>query len=151
MLTLASNSEKQVKKHQDCSRLFDEHAGAMSSLQSALSCGFHVDTLRELARLYTEHGFITADEADSFMEELPTISGTVDEPQARYRSTLGDPYSDVGDLLPNRPKFDLKEYEKTFTESQYKAFTWISSRIDEGKQLQVAIIGPAGTGKSYIL
>ena len=30
----------------------------------SLSRGFHVDSLRELARLYTEHGFITADEAD---------------------------------------------------------------------------------------
>ena len=56
--------------------------------QSALSRGFHVDSLRELARLYTEHRFITADEADTFMEELPTISDTVDEPQARYRSTF---------------------------------------------------------------
>ena len=32
----------------------DKHADAMSSLQSALSCGFHVDSLRELARLHTE-------------------------------------------------------------------------------------------------
>ena len=54
--------------------VFDEHADAMSSLQSALSHSFHVDSLRELARLYTEHGFITTDEADCFIAEIPTIS-----------------------------------------------------------------------------
>jgi hypothetical protein len=54
--------------------LFDEHADAMSSLQSALSRGFHVDSSRELARLYIEHRFITADEADTFMADIPTIN-----------------------------------------------------------------------------
>ena len=49
--------------------LLDEHADAMSSLQSALSRGFHIESLRELARLYIEHRFITADEADTFMAE----------------------------------------------------------------------------------
>ena len=44
--------------------LVDEHADAIFSLESALSRGFHVDSLRELATLYTEHGFITEDEAD---------------------------------------------------------------------------------------
>ena len=126
--------------------LFDEHADAMSSLQSR---GFHVDSLRELARLYTEHGFITADEADCFMAEIPTISDTIDEPQAHVTDQLlGDPRSDMGSLLPNR-SFDLCKYKQTFTESQYRAFNWITSTFDEGRQVQAAIIGPAGTGKSY--
>ena len=133
--------------------IFDEHADAMSSLQSALSRGFHVDSLRELARLYTEHGFITEDEADCFMAEVPTIGDSIDEPQAHVTDQLlGDPTdSDLGDLLPSRPSFDLSEYLKTFTESQYRAFNWIASQLDQGKQVQAAIIGPAGTGKSYLL
>jgi hypothetical protein len=114
--------------------LFDEHADAMSSLQSALSRGFHIDSLRELARLYIEHRFITADEADTFMAEIPTINDSIDEPQAQITDQLlGNPDSDMGDLLPNRPSFDLSEYQKTFTESQHRAFNWISSRISEGK------------------
>ena len=132
--------------------LFDEHADAMSSLQSALSRGFHVNSLRELARLYIEHGFITADEADCFMAEIPTISDSIDEPQAHVTDQLlGDPDSDMGNLLPSRPSFDLSQYLKTFTASQYRAFNWITSKIDEGRQVQAAIIGPAGTGKSYLL
>ena len=63
--------------------LFDEYADAMSSLQSALFRSFYIDSLRELARLYIEHGFITADEADCFMAEVSTIFGdSIDEPQA---------------------------------------------------------------------
>ena len=88
--------------------LFDEHADAMSSLQSALSRGFHIDSLREPARLYIKHAFITEDEADTFMAEVPTISYTVDEPQAQVTDQLlGDPDSNIGDLLPSRPSFDL--------------------------------------------
>ena len=124
----------------------------MSSLQSALSRGFHMDSLRELARLYTEHGFITADEADCFMAEVPTIGDSIDEPQAHVTDQLlGDPQSDMADLLPSRSSFDLNQYLKTFTESQHRAFNWISSQLDQDKQVQAAIIGPAGTGKSYLL
>ena len=86
------------------------------------------------------------------MAEIPTVCDTIDEPQAHVTDQLlGDPDSDMGELLPNRQSFNLSNYQKTFTESQYRAFNWISSKIDEGKQLQVAIIGPAGTGKSYLL
>ena len=57
---------------------FDEHADAISSLQSALSRGFHMDSLRELARLYTDHGSITEDEANSWLRcpqlMIPTMS-----------------------------------------------------------------------------
>ena len=35
-------------------------------------------------------------------------------------------------------------------ESQHRAFYWITSQLDQGKQVQAAIIGPAGTGKSFI-
>ena len=116
------------------------------------SRGFSVDSLRDLARLYTEHGFITEDEADSFMAEVPTIDDSVDEPQAHVTDQLlHDPGSDAGNLLPAKAKFDLLEYTNTFTRSQQRVFAWISSKIDEGVQVQAAIIGPAGTGKSYLL
>ena len=72
-----------------------------------------MDSLRELARLYTEHGFITADEAYCFMAEIPTVSDTIDEPQAHVTDQfLGDPDSDMGDLLPNRQSFNLSNYRK---------------------------------------
>ena len=76
-----------------------------------------------------------------------TIRDTINEPQARYHQLLGNPDSDICDLLSNRPSFDLSEYQQSFAESQYRAF----NRIGEGKQVQAAIIGPAGTGNFYLL
>ena len=61
------------------------------------------------------------------------------------------PDGELGDLLPSRASFDLSDYLKTFTDSKHRAFDWITSQIDEGKQVQAATIGPAGTGKSYLL
>ena len=82
------------------------------------------------------------------MAEVPTI----DDSAAHVTDQLlHDPGSDAGNLLPVKASFNLLEYTKTFTHSQQQAFTWISSKIDEGVQVQVAIIGPAGTGKSYLL
>ena len=97
--------------------LFDEHINAMSSLQSALSRRFHIEYyLRELARLYIEHRFITADEADTFMAEVPTINDSINEPQAQVTDQLLDNSdSDMGDVLPNRPAFDFSEYQNSFT------------------------------------
>ena len=78
------------------------------------------------------------------MAEVPTISDTIDEPQAHVTDQL------LGTLtwVIYCP---MSEYQKTFTESQSRAFNWISSRIGERKQVQAAIIGPAGTGKSYLV
>lgn len=84
------------------------------------------------------------------MTEAPTFSDSI-EPQMHVTDQLlGDPTeSDLGDLLHSRPSFDLSAYLDTFTESQHRAFNWIIFQLDQGKQVQVAIIGPAGTGKSY--
>ncbi len=40
---------------------------------------------------------------------------------------------------------------QTFTESQSRAFHWVESQLEGGKQVCAAIVGPAGTGKSYLL
>ena len=132
--------------------LFDEHADAMTSLHSALSRGFHVDSLRELARLYTGHGFINEDESDCFLADLPTIGNDIDEPRVHVSDhLLSSPDSDIGDLLSSRPSFDLSEYIRSFTDSQQRAFQWITSEIEHNRQVQAAVIGPAGTGKTYLL
>ena len=64
---------------------------------------------------------------------------------------MGNPQSDLGSLLPSRPTFSVEEYRQSFTSSQHRAFDWLSTAVDAAKQIQAAIIGPAGTGKSYLL
>ena len=74
------------------------------------------------------------------------------EPQADVtEQLLGYPDGNVGDKLPTRPTFDADHYIRTFTPSQLRAYRWVSTKLDEHQQVRAAIIGPAGTGKLYLL
>lgn len=54
-------------------------------MQSGISRDFSVEALRSLAQLYTDNGFLTHDEADAFLSDIP-VPGERDEPQ----STVAD-------------------------------------------------------------
>ena len=74
------------------------------------------------------------------------------EPQVKFNDQLlTDPESDLGSLVPNRPSLAIDDYNKTFTDSQQRAFEWISVSLTNHKQTNTAIVGPAGTRKSYLL
>ena len=82
------------------------------------------------------------------MAEVPTINDSIDEPQAQVTDQLlGNPDSDKGDLLPNRPSFDLNEYQKHSLNP--------STELTIGSALKLVMVNrcklPAGTGKSYLL
>lgn len=64
---------------------------------------------------------------------------------------LGDPDTDLGDMIPTRSGLCIQDYIHTFTPSQQRAFDWVTSQLDQSRQIQAAIVGPAGTGKSYLL
>ena len=66
----------------------DVHVDALSSLQSAVSRGFNIDSLRSLARLYVEHKFITDEEADGFLSGIPVLGEKDDEPQVSISDCL---------------------------------------------------------------
>ena len=56
----------------------------------------------------------------------------------------------VTDLLPTTCGIDLNTFISTFTEAQLRAYRWIEDQFNN-KQVRAAIVGPAGTGKSYLL
>ena len=64
---------------------------------------------------------------------------------------LADPDCDMGNLVTTPINESLDNLISTFTPSQKRAFEWVQCQLDLGKPLQVAIVGPAGTGKSYLL
>ena len=64
---------------------------------------------------------------------------------------LADPDCDMGNLVTTTVNKSLDNLISTFTPSQKKVFEWVQCQLDLGKPLQVAIVGPAGTGKSYLL
>ena len=61
-----------------------------------------------------------------------------------------DPDSDLCTLVPNRPAYSIDEHVQS-TDSQHRAFEWVSTAIQNEKQIFAAIVGPTGTGKSYLL
>ena len=117
-----------------------------------MSRGFNFDSVKELAKLFVDHDFLTKDEADTFVSDIPVYNEKESEPQAEVTDQLlGDSSTDVGTLLPDRPSFDLASYVDSFSESQLRAYQWVVSTLDKGKQIQAAVVGPAGTGKSYLI
>ena len=126
----------------------DAHLNALSCLQSAISRGFHTDQLCSLAQLYVEHGFLSEDEVDTFLSDIPVL-GEHDEPDFTVKDhMLHDPQSDAGSLVTPTSSVDLHAYTNTFTDSQLRAFWWVES---DSRQVRAAVVGPAGTGKSYLL
>ena len=129
----------------------DTHLDALSCLQSAVTRGFHVDAIRNLVELYIEHGFLQLDEADIFLADIP-ILGEKNEPTGRVTDQmLTDPQSDPGDLIKPSITVSLNTLIDTFTESQLRAYRLIEDKITNHNQISAAVVGPAGTGKSYLL
>ena len=132
--------------------LCDKHLDALSSLHSAVSCGFHIEAIRNLAQLFVEHSFLTVDEANTFLADIPTLGENELEPQTTITDqVLGDPDTDLGNMIPTRSGLCIQDYIHTFTPSQRRAFDWVTSQLDQSRQIQAAIVGPAGTGTSYLL
>ena len=133
------------------SGMCDQHLDALCCMQSALSRGFNLESLRALAQLYMDHGFLTQNEADLFLADIP-ILGEHDEQEATVTDQmLADPDCDMGNLVTTPVNESLDNLISTFTPSQKRAFEWVQGQLELGKPLQVAIVGPAGTGKSYLL
>lgn len=108
--------------------------------------------LRELAHLYVENDFISCDEADTFLSQIPVVGEKEFEPQAKVTDQmLGGPDTDFGNMIPSKASFSADDYLASFIPSQRRAFEWTTAALDSHKQIQVAVVGPAGTGKSYLL
>ena len=130
--------------------LCDKEGDALSCLHTAVSKGFKYEELKTLVQLFVDHEFLTASEGDSFMADIP-LGAEADEEEAEVTDTLlTDPGCDYGSLLPNA-KQTVQTYADTFTPSQQAAFEWLTGKLQCGDKLSAAIIGPAGTGKSYVL
>ena len=101
----------------------DSHIDALSSLQSTIFRGFNTDSLSALPKLYIEHSFITENEADTFLSDIPVIREIDIESRVKFNDQLfTDPESDLGSLVPNHPTLSIYNYNKTFTDSQQRTF-----------------------------
>ena len=85
--------------------------------------------------MYIEHGFLSEQEADIFLSDIPVL-GEQDEPEATVTDQmLNHPHSDTGDLLPTSSSVDLSTLVNTFTESQLRAYQWVQGQFNQNKQV----------------
>ena len=118
---------------------------------SAISHGFHTDALKPLAQVYIEHGFLSENEADIFLSEIPVLQETEEVEYTVSDQMLETESSDRGNLVPRPSHTSLDDLVQTFTESQLRAFQWVKDKFESNEQLMAAVVGLAGTGKSYLL
>lgn len=94
---------------------------------------------------------MTEDEADIFLSEIPVL-GEKEESEATVSDhMLHEDSADYGNLVPKATQDSLESLVESFTESQQRAFNWLQCQLEGGQQVCAAIVGPAGTGKSYLL
>ena len=97
--------------------------------------------LRALDKFYIEHSFITENKADDFLSDIPVIGERDMEPQFKFNNQLfTDPESDLGSLVPNRPSLSINDYNRTFTDSQRRAFEWITTSLTKTQTIRKPIL-----------
>ena len=100
----------------------DQHLDALSCMQSALSRGFNLESLRTLAQLYIDHGFLSQNEAELFLADTPVL-GEHDEQEATVTDQmLADPGCDMSNLVTTPINESLDYMISTFTPCQMRAF-----------------------------
>ena len=94
--------------------LCDKEGDALSCLHTAVSKGFKYEELKTLVQLFVDHNFISANEGDTFMADIPLGADIVEEEAEVTDTLLADPDSEYGTLLPHS-KQNLQSYEDKFT------------------------------------
>ena len=133
--------------------LLSREDDALNSLHDAQQRGFSLRRLRRMAHQLREMDWIGQDEFNTFIEEATTIQhdNANDEQREVTEADIEAEEADMANLMIEHDPIDLDQYVSTFSESQRQAFNYITQSLSSGKQVLTAIIGEAGTGKSYLL
>lgn len=134
------------------SGLVNETEDCLNNLHCAVARGFDVKAVKELAKAFVDNGFLTTDDIDAFMSNLPVENEpNVDEPSAKVADNLiGDDEDDLANLAASK-RPGLQYDTSTFTCSQTRAYEWKKRKLDSDDQLLCIIFVPGGTGKTYLL
>ena len=110
--------------------------------------------LRKLARSLKDINWIGEDDFNVFIDEVETIYNAIQEEAQQEvldANFDGEDDSDLANLAIHSCTINLEDFQATLTPSQLQAYDYITQALSTGKQLLTAIIGEAGTGKSYLL
>ena len=133
-------------------QLLSKDDDALNALHDARQRGFSLDRLRKMAQCLKDMDWIGDDEFNLFIEEVATVhnSHTEDEQEVLDADVDVD-HADLANLAMHSNHIDLEEFEASLSPSQLQAYNYIARSLSGGNQVLAAIIGEAGTGKSYLL
>lgn len=129
----------------------DETKDGMSTLQEANSRGFSMEQLQKLAQTLVDCNMLSSEACENFLGE---VSESRPKLEQEVEVTEGDVINEDGimaDMAPKVEQLDLAAMVETLTLSQRKVYEWVSEKLSKGEHIQACIVGPAGTGKSYLL
>ena len=134
--------------------LLSQDEDALALLHDARQRGFSIENLRKLAQSLKDMNWIGEDDFNVFIDEVETLHNTIQsEDQQEMLDTDLDrtDESDLANLAVHSTNINLEDFQSTLSPSKLQAYEYITQSLSTGKQVLTAIIGEAGTGKSYLL
>ncbi len=122
-------------------------------LETAKNQGLTEYDLRRIAGELIAGNFLSNPQFQSFFESHQLAHLLENDKLDEGQLIEGiDPDPDFGEFpCPNVDLLPLEDYIKDFTEDQRKVFDYIREQISRNEQVLLNIVGPAGTGKSFLI
>ena len=133
-------------------QVLSEGDDTLNALHDARERGFSIGKVRHMAQSLKDMQWIGEDEFNLFIQEVETVhnANCKDENEVLDADENVDD-ADLANLAMNSNQFNLDDVYSTLSPSQQTAYNYVIQSLSTWKQVLTAIIGEAGTGKSYLL
>jgi len=141
-------------------KLLTNETDARDVLRTANSRGYTIEKIRQIADQIKTAGWMTEEQCDETVEAIRNERPVeFNESNSSHRlvteDETGQEDSCLGDLVIKKTEFhmSLEDIRKTFSPSQEQAFNWLEMSMSQkpNSSILAAIVGQAGTGKSYLI
>ena len=133
--------------------LFTQADDALSALHDARYREFSFHRLHRMAHFLLDMNWIGEEEFNVFIDLVAAFRTANESENIKevIDADFNPEHADLANLKKNSNHVDLAKFEDTLSPSQKQAYDFITQSHTSGNQLLTAIIGEAGTGKSYLL
>ena len=127
----------------------DAQIDGLSMVTNAAIRGIGIQKLRDWVPFLAERGWLDEDDA---LEMIDTIADLRDQYEQNYMEVAdGDVIDDYTtsecDQVATAPSIPFED----LTNSQQRAYCYLHTQLQKGHTIKAAIIGEAGTGKSFLI
>jgi len=131
-----------------CFKLLDKETDARHYLATAASRGYHPDQLREFAQVFIENNWLSDMDIDGLLESVAPGQLEIAKHAEQFFNDEDDDCPEAFRHYVPRP---TAEFLSNFSDSQRKAYLWITQRWMRKDSVRCLVTGGAGVGKSYLM